>query len=461
MASPQAINESYRTAIVSPLGVYKPQKMNELFLKYGKQGYEWFMILQSLGVKKPVANSSFSHFEDRDIHQSFQVLAGVAAPGAGLVQELTLDTNSVTAVTNTFYPQVNMGVMYPNGAIGHITTIDVSVPTAPVLSIYPRNVLVDLPAVSTDDYLVLIDNAHGEGTDQPASQFSGYDEITNYTQIFKKSMTSTGSELTTEPWFIKDSSGRSMKVISDKGLLDMDYRMAHDMSYALMFSVPTTNTSITDTDFDGNSVPITTTHGFWPAAETYGTIHNYTPGAFSITDDFDEIARIQAEEYIFGGYSLFMAGLRLYQDVENSAVDFTKEAHDFTSVSSSLFGGDAGLALSVGFKTIKKSGITYLVKPLYALSDKNTLGASGYDYDKKGILFPLNELKDKKNGEMISSIGMRYKEYNGISRMMKYWYEGSEGLVTPTDGWDNKRTNCRSEIGAQWMGANRFVVIEP
>jgi len=467
MAYTDTVGGILTQAYVSGFSLHKPEKYNELFLKHGKQGIETFQLFRSMGFEEPVASDEYSHFEDRDMHQTIKINAQVLSPGVGAAGTYRLHADSLYGSSYQFYPKVGMGIIFPNKEVGQITGITGTGTANVDLTIAPRVVLNALPDVEALDSLVIFDNAFAEGTTQPSGHVTGADEITNYLQIFKVTDKVTGSEMANQSWVQKDSAGRPIGAWYYRNQMELDYRMALLISGALTFGKATTNTAITGTMSDGSTTAqVKTTNGLWTAASTYGNTHNYTAGNFQITADLDEIARIQASEFITGGYSLFGMGLRLYQDVENAAYEYLKNATDFSKqAAGDIFGGNEALALSVGFQGLKKSGVTYLLKLLGEFSNPNLYGVDSavtkYEFDQKGIIIPLNKGKDAKSGKMIDSIGTRYKKLNGYDRMMRIWELGSQNVAVPTSAYDEKTMNMLAHVGCHTFGANRFIIVEP
>lgn len=459
MGTPGSVASIHSTAVVSPFGVLKPDKYNILINKYGNQSASFFALLKSLGWMSPVTNGTYSHFEDDYLYETIKSNAQVIQTGPGVAQTIRLHADNLDS-DNRFFPKVGMRVQYPNELVGQITAIaqtgaNVDLTVVPVLSTD------NLPHIEANDELAIQGIAFGEGSNQPKGTVTRANEITNYTQIFKDSLTLTGSEATTQTWVQKDQKGNTINCWSDQGLMALEHRMAAYFSYTMLFGQLTNNALVVDTGADGNSVAVQSTIGAWTDTRNRGQAHNYTPGSFSIANDFDAIARLLAAEYVNDGFALFLNGLALYQDVENSAYEFTKNSTDFTRVVNGLFAGDEALALSIGFKTIHKSGMTYISKRWGISEDPQSFGLSDYGYTEKGLIIPLDKKFDAKSKMSIPSIGIRFKEWNGINRMMNIWEEGSVGMAKPTNGYDYKKVNYLSEMGVQNFASNRNIIIEP
>jgi hypothetical protein len=126
-----------------------------------------------------------------------------------------------------------------------------------------------------------------------------------------------------------------------------------------------------------------------------------------------------------------------------------------------LFQGKADMEAVVSFSYLTKANRTWAMKVNYDYSNVTTYATTGYNYSYLGLMIPMGKMKDKKSNEMIGSIGMRYKKLGDYSRQFEMWDTGSANMKSPTNAIDKKKTHCRAHIGAQQIGVNRFIVMEP
>ncbi len=419
----------------------------------------YFMLLKSLGFELPTSNDTYSHFEDRFIHDTFTTTGG-AATAAGVQQTYTIAAGSITTLggVDYKYPRKWDIVMYPNEVTGSIVDI-----TGNVITVRPNDVLDPLPLVASGDEFVIIGNAFAEGTDETTSRISGTDEYTNYVQIIKEALTATGSEMTNADWFdeissVNKSGAKQILGYIMKGHLDLDYRSALAASTALLFQKITTNTAIVDAASVAANNRVKTTQGLIPAIRGAGNIQNYTAGSFSV-NVFDEINKTLDQEFC-GDDLVGLLGFGLQTEIDNTMVDYFKDS-EMNYVISNTFNGDAGLAMSVGFKSLKKGDRTFNFKRMGLFSHPKVGGAAGYNFTQKGLFLPIDRRRDAKTGDMIPSIGSRYKKLGQYNRQMETFNLSGAGPGLKVLAKDLANWYQRQHLGAQHCGVNRFVLVEP
>jgi len=261
-------------------------------------------------------------------------------------------------------------------------------------------------------------------------------------------------------WFNVTSEGDSIPSWYFKGQEDIDYRMALKIDGALMFGKRVTNPNAVDANNQNRAYK--GTEGIIPYTRRLGTIVPNTPGSFTV-DTFDLIDRTLEAEYV-GNYSLFMPGIQLHQDVENTLktyftdtnIIFAKEA-----VNKDIFHKKDSLAASVNFKYLCKSERTFMFHRLKNWNNPKTFGADDFKMKRMGLVLPVDQKKDKMDGSMKSSIGTRYKGLNGMSRRMKVWRSGTAMDGIKVGDIDEDNTYQLAHIGAEHFGGNRFVLIDP
>lgn len=453
----------FASDIISTFDIYKPEKLNKLFRAKGDQGMSYFMLLKSLGFELPVAQDSYSHFEENFIHNTFVTTtstAAVAAPGGGVGASQTFVINSSSIGGNNYvYPRQWDTIVFPDQTTASITVATPGVGTTNVTVI--MNTATDgVPAVASGSEIVIISNGFAEGSDQPLGRISDTSEYTNYVQIIKESLNATGSEMTNQDWFDEyvGDNGASQEIISYvmKGQLDLDYRLNLFASNALIFQKPTTSTNLVDASAANR--PIKTTLGLIPDILQRGNIVGYTSGLFNV-GKFDDCNRILDREFCADNVLAYL-GFDLHTEAENTLVDYFKDTN-IKYVADSNFGGDEGLAASVGFKSLKKGDRNFNFKRMGIFSHPKVGGAAGYDYSKMGLFLPLDMRKDAKTGVMMPSIGSRYKKLGKYSRKTEVWNVSGAGDGMKVIGADLANFYMRMHVGAQHIGVNRFILVRP
>ena len=448
----------YASDIVSTFDIDKPEVLNTLFRSKGDQGVGFFRTIDSLGFKSPVAQDEYSHHEEDWIHETIHANAQTAAGAAGASVSIVLQASTDIRL-NKYYPRLWDMVMFPNGVTASVTSISGTVPTITV-ELTPSQLGDNIPLIAAGQELIIMSAAFSEGSDQPDSAFAGTYKYTNNVQIIKERMTVTGTEMTNRKWFDKDSSGRAINAYYVKGQLDADYRMNLKIDGALLFGRKTTNTNAALVDSATQRV-IKSTEGLFPYVESNGNIVNYTPGTYNVSK-FNSTAKLLDKEFASRNIACFN-GIDLNIDIEDALVDYfaTTDINYTKSAYSQMFGGDEGLAASVGFKCLTKAGRTFAFKQLGILSHAKLYGASGYDYSKQGIWCPVGKKKDTKTQNDVPTFGCRYKAMGNYSRMMESWQINGAGNGQKVISKDVNNYDLRTQIGGHFAAGNQMVIIKP
>jgi hypothetical protein len=446
----------YSSDLLSGFDIYKPEKLNKLFRVKGDQGMSYFMLLKSLGFETAVARDLYSHYEEMLIHDTVPVNAQ-AGGAAGATVTLTINAAGIDVINgvNRIFPRLWDTILFSNGVTASVVAVNVGAAT---FDVRPNVSGDSIPATSLAEEIVVISNAFSEGSDQPSGRLAGTKQYTNYLQIIKESLNATGSEMTNQDWFdeLVDDSGAGKKILGYvmKGQVDLDYRLALSVSNALLFQKATTNT-ITD---GTTNRAIQTTNGLIPEIRTDGNVLPYTPGTFNIAT-FDDIVKIQDAEFCGNDIVAFL-GIDLHLEIENVMVDYFKETEIGYTVAN-VFKGDEGLAMSVGFKSFRKGDRTFHFKRMGSFSHPKIGGAPGYNYRNMGMFLPIDMRKDRSTGDMIPSIGCRYKSLGKYSRKMETWNVSGAGDGMKVISNDLANWYMRTHVGAHHIGLNRFVLLDP
>lgn len=455
--NPDAIAQIYASDIVSGFDIYKPEKLNVLFNRYGDQGASYFQIVRSMGFEKEVSLDTYGHYEENRIHEVCIVNANVTQPAVGADITFVLSANSLDA-NNNFYVRKWDIILFPNEVTGSVTTIDTTTPTTPAITCRLNDNTEQFPALSAGDELVIFTNAFSEGSGQPNGAIRGTWEYTNDAQIIKETIGVTGSEMTNQTWFDVTSAGTKIPAYYFLGQVDIDYRVALRIDGALLWGKRTVNPNLIDS---ATGRPIKTTEGLIPYIRRVGNEQTYTSGSFSVTE-FDEMDRTLDREHA-GNYILGMLGIQLHQDIENALVSYfadTNIQYARQTTNEVLFNSNESLGASVNFKYLVKSERTFLMKRMGVLSNPKLYGAVGYEGPKLGVFMPINKKKDPVSGNMVESIGVRYKGLGKYNRRMEVWQVGGAGEGLKVTDIDKRNTYQRCHIGAHFRGGNQFVLME-
>lgn len=446
-----SVSAQMSNTLVSLFNIHKPEKANFLFRKYGKQGVTAFQFLQSVGAVTPVAQGSFSHYEEDWIHATLTPSV-VGAAGVNGLTDVTLSAADMDSSGNS-YPRVGDIVMFSNGVKGQIVTKSGANPA--VLGIVP---LLSANSIATSavvgEQAIITSNAFAEGTNQPEGRVSKAYEYSFNTQIIKEKVASTGTELTNQNWF-NSIDGTTINAWFDKAKsIDLDYRMALAIDGMVLYGETADNPAVQGTTASGLVYGVT----------SQGGNATYTPGLFSVSY-FDQMNRYLDKQQSGNEY-VGLLGYQAFQDVENTLSNvFTQNPIIFAGGAGKTFGnlmyGDNMQSLTdksveIGFRSITKTDRTFHLLKLPQLSNPKLYGATGFSEAGRMIFCPLDKPIAPKGGAM-PHLAVRYKELGGYSRKMESWFIGGAGNIpVKTTGVDNVELNSRAEMGAEQFALNQF-----
>lgn len=453
---PDAIAQIYASDIVSAFDIYKPEKLNVLFSRYGDQGDSFYQLFRSMGFEKPVANDTYGHYEENHIHEVIHSKEIVAQPAIGANIQFTLDAVDLDA-NNNFYVRRWDVLMFSNEVTGSVTLINVANPAAPVVTVSPNEVTDQFPALVAGEEIIIFTSAFSEGSGQPQGAVSGTWEYSNTAQIIKETIGYSGTEMVNQLWFDVTSKGQSIPAYYFKGQIDIDYRMALKIDGALLWGKETTNVII-DPD---TRMPIKTTEGLIPYIRRIGNEQTCAPGVFDV-DEFDGMDNTLDREFA-GKHILGLLGIALHQDIENGLVQYFQNTNiQFAkqATNSVLFNSNEALSASVNFTYLTKSERTFLMKRMGVFNNRKLYGADGYNAPRMGVWVPINRRKDPVSGNMVDSVGTRYRALGKYSRRMEVWQVGGAGEGLKVTEFDKRNTYQRCHVGAHFRGGNQFVLME-
>lgn len=449
-----AISTPYTNQVVSSFDLHKPEKLPLIFKRFGDQGMSYFTFLKSLGFDMPVAQETYSWYEENRYHEYMIVAANLPSPGQGNDLTFTLDAASLT-VNNQFYPVLYMQVMFPNEVVGSIVNINTANPAAPQITVRPSEVTDTIPAVSAGDVIIITSNAHSEGSVNPKGSLAGTEEYDNQVQIIKATWTATGTEMTNQSWVRIGNTPDAPYYLT--GQVQTDYRYALAVDGALLFGKKNTNTNLVDPD-TGN--PLTSTEGLIPSIRQRGNTIVSTPGTWSVAD-FDQMVRIfdreGAPKNVLG-----MMGLDKLQENQSVLKAYFNNTNIQLAIKGAergIFKGNAALSANLEFEYLTTAGYTFMFSQMGVFTNPKLYGAPGYGMKDYAIFLPVGKLKDPKAGKMVDNIGFRYKKAAGYNRLLEVWNGDSGAGPVKVTSRDVQNMYWRGHIGAHHMGVNQMVLV--
>jgi len=466
----------YATEFMSGLNFDKPEILDMLYDRRRDQYMSFMKIMDMLGFAVPVAQEDYSHFEDDWYITTLTVAVAIpAATGAAGVQyDITLDpadvlTDALPTPQKHLPARVGDIIMFPNIAGGGkdvqaiVVAVDATVPKISVKNIVSTDVA---PEVQIGTSLIIISAAFAEGTGQPTGMVENLIKYTNNLQIIKETWEGTGTEMTNGKWFSRMRNGEKIRAFFAYGQKRMDYRLAAKADGALLFNRKSTSTTLIDPLPDATGRLVRTTEGLVPYIRTNGYTLPYTAGFFSMAD-FDYSATIAENERAGDNLCVFY-GFNLGLELENLLVDFLAGSEvDYT-----MFGGDKGKAVAVGFRSLKKAGHNFYFKKLGMLSHPKLYNAPGFlDKAGLGIVVPVgkrsayigNGFGQRKLTDL-PTFGYRYKKLGEHNRKMEIWEINGTShrpALRKIIAQDVDNLYSRMHIGFHGMAGNQMQLWEP
>jgi len=434
---PDTVSAVATDELVTTFDIHKPEIRNKLFRQYGNQGVLYYDVVKSLGYASAVAQTEFSHYAEGWIHQNVEVRNNVADPGAGNSIDFTLAATDLDS-NNNFFIQEDDTVMFTNEVTGTVTNIDVTTPSAPVITVEPDGASDNIGALTAGELVIVTSNNFAEDTDQPESTVSKPEKRTFSTKIIKQTRTASGSELTNQNWYDQDTDGNRLPGIFYKQSMEADYEMKLRMDGALCFDRPTTNTTLI-------AAGKRTMTGVIPWMRTNG-LSNSHGGTFAITD-FDTMEE-QLDSYNAPDESYGFLGTKFHQLIENTiSTDnrFTAGGILYANFSEGKESSD----INLNFSAFQKTGRNYVFSRMGSFNQRKLYGSTGYNINQMGYFAPTKQTKDARTREKMPYMSLRYKKMGNYSREMETWYTGGAGNIRKTDGRDRISINYRTECGGE------------
>ena len=354
-------------------------------------------------------------------------------------------------------------VYFKGGQTGIITSINVSTPAQPVLTISPVSATYQLPGVALGEEMSIISGAFSEGSNQPKGAVTGAIKRTFYTQIIKETLSVTGSQLTTQTWFDGWISEQDMvgpgQVASGNSyynlhLQDAEYRMALKISGALLFAEEGDGSLIDP----ATGAPRQTTQGLIPQIKRLGMEENYTPGSTSLAD-IDSYNRLLDKQYA-SDFVMGMFSRQYTTEFENALSTFLANTNiNYVESQVASRYGDSAKSICTDFSSVKRGGRTFMYQTFMEFSNRQTVGIAGSVAESYGLFLPMATKKDAKTKQTVNNIGARYKALDGYSRKMEVYSVNGAGPGLKVSQADLNETYLRCEIGAHQLGVNQMLLV--
>lgn len=421
-------------------GIYFPEFSRILTYKYPQ--YYLTTLLDKMGAAEPVSQDVFS-WDIMDRTRKSAIYTAISG-GTSTAATLTLDTDATVTAGIGYFQVGDVIRVSKTGQLGVVTAIGVSGSVQTIVVAKPDGsawATSTLPAVTSADSIGHMFSAFGEGTNGPAGRVFLPTEDYNYTQIIKRSVKVTGSEMTNKTIL---GDGRAWYFTVEDLLMK---EFARDREILLMFGVK------------ASSGGIKWSRGIYDWVNTSGQLTTYssTPGVTE-ADLQSHIAKLLPE----GGSAeyLVLCGSTFLTKVMNALRDYKI----FRSTEGSLEKHLAGL----DFHGYVFAGKTIYFAYYELFDDNQALPYSGTPSSTainfKDFSLWLDMGADNNGRGLIK---LKYKVLNGVQR--KFIHKVIPGMMTAdgagADGgfaansFDGVEIQLLSEIGLEFRLPNRCGVL--
>lgn len=387
-----------------------------LIRKYGTENY--MLVQMALGNTvdyDKTDNHTFYHYEKRQLHSSFSVLADVtsATPGAAVTVKVGAADfySSGTKQPARIGEKVLLDSSNIQGVITNVVvngTSDVSVTIKPVQSADTFASAVGGKVAAGD--LVLFRGATmvGEGSTKLTSQAPIWDKITNTITEHRDDFTITDiASMEKQEIMLIDGKPYYYDVAVD----DVNKRYMNDMFWQVMEGVAATNTGLTA----GTGGGVTNgSVGVIPKVQTSGSTIQYSASALGISD-WQALAR---QLNFFGSPGEYHLLLDFYskQNIDNFL--FTTYKNTYGAATYESVGKSKEAAAAYGFDTFRMNNITFhmFTNPQFNTESIYKRSTTSSAYRNFGLAIPQRINQDPKMGESYPSFQIVFQKQPDGSR---------------------------------------------
>jgi hypothetical protein len=429
--------------LLSALNVLKPQEMAKLF-RMNQAGMEGnaYLYTHALGFQEKVAGEDYFHTEKDLSNASLQVDAVVGATS----NTYTLQNDSAT------YQYVRVGDVLLFSDAAKTSAIVTAVDRVAGTFTCTGQGGATLPTTTLDDYVIIKTSAKGSASNVGDPRFTRASKFQSRLQIIKEKVSADGTSLTDETWVPFGTQGYFSMNLSD-GELNLLRKIEG------MFVHGVDDNTIVDPD-SVTGATFNTSKGLIDTAINNGT----TIAPPTTMSSFDTTSLSMIANFVSTTTPLYSkVGHNMLLDIENafigsSSVLIDSREYLAKATDDKLFIAGQTYGAYVNFKYLNKR-FTYQFESDDSWSDPTSYGATGYDYNSTGVVVPIYKSKDGMTGKKLGTIGMRYKDHNGLNRKMMM--DSLDGFGT-TNGRSINEIDTKSYVwlchmGNEFMGGHQFV----
>lgn len=431
-----------------------PQYYPELVSRFGK-AFEILEFLKFSGQEGTCANQTLTVLEKGAPERYITLHAATGTVAAKGALSLEIEEWSTSSTTGQSYVSVGDKVAIP-ASYCTVSGVKCTLPqwfqvtaiastTAnpnendTVITAYALNQLTVIgTTVPAATKLMVTGGNYAAGSEGAHSKTHGWYSRTFTTTIKKAALQIEGSVASTERR-VDHMIGGGLGVFSD-ATIEAEFRLDKSINDEIIMG--DTSDWLTQVNSDSVANIVRGTIGIMPSLKASGCKQYYTT-SYGVPD-VDNIKKAFISQGVTDTNAAFFVGAELLRGIENNCLDFVKEysgGSDFLTTLQNL---------EVGFKTIKKNGITLSLHELVSFSNPNTFG--NYGFDKYGFIIPSTQVtvRDSAMGAEVKIANLRllYKSYGAENRTrIMAPIPGVNGL----SGSPNFAVNSFDEFKMQWL----------
>lgn len=380
--------------------------------------------------------------------------------------QLHTDSHSPSSGPNALaysYPRVNEIIQFRNGGQWKIKGKDGA---AGAHKLYLQKVQAAMPALSATitlvgstyggDIFIIVAPAFDESTwGQTVGHVPTHKVFQSYMQFFAD-FYEVSSKMENTKTYDMTWQGKPLKFTYEKGINDMEIRLAAYINNALLLQAKDEGTLTVTDPITGESKISETTQGYLPTLELNAQklLYDTSPTVALFTQINRYRRKLQQ-----GSACMLWVGYEFREKVEGIITQF---------------GAGGGLvynrqAVDLNVTQIKKGEFTYNIKTMKALDHAKFAGAPGFPFPHYFIVAPMVKIQGSQsgrsgNGDMLDAVNVVYKDQVGIGARgwYKIWETGANARQT---GGQNKRVNreinIHVECGMQVVGSRQHIYGQP
>jgi len=402
----------------------KPQIFSD-YIKYYGGGVGMLGLAYLAGTTVNIAGPSKTVWEEGSYTKLIELngAIAIAAQGVDITFRLAaaeydangavyLNTNEIVVIPAEYMEESGVPSTIPHGY--QVTGNDGGVGLLRLYTARPLLITQELAVAVPDGTELMVrggnyalESASGSG------KSSGWYSRTFYNSIKKWDWAIGGGTQSNQRYY-EELRGGGTGILS-KLTMEADHQLDLQVDDEILLSTGVTNTTLTMPNRNLVNIPVAGTVGVLRHMEQRAMKQYYTT-AYQMSD-FDDLKDLLNSQGVTERNVAFLMGSSLYQQIENSGLDFIKEFSGGTDLMKTL--GE----IKVAFKAINKNGVYTVFKELPQLSDPTRYGAPAFnDYFKDlGMIIPevdvtLSGGPENPTPMKLRNLTIGFKNYNGENR---------------------------------------------